>query len=271
MRPLGQRARAWVENALSEFPVIVDGESVPLAIKRVGELAMVAGTLVDHGDPSARPWLDLCWRWFDDGAMLARAITAQPAFAALYASFHRHALRSAEVEHAIAGALPGAADPALRLLLASALAWCGLTAPWDLDALLAQSWLAAAPASAPIPARDAYIATHVVLFLAPVGRLDAQLLDRIDDALPVWLEQFARAGDLDLVGELIMVAHALGHCVSRRWWDVLAGAQEDDGLVPFRAAWRGRPVPARTRFRANYHSTLAALAAASMCDASCEP
>jgi hypothetical protein len=52
-------------------------------------------------------------------------------------------------------------------------------------------------------------------------------------------------------------------------WQVLIDAQEDDGLVPFRAAWRGREVPARMRFVANYHSTLVAHAAAALCAARC--
>lgn len=269
MRKLGERARAWLDRSIPEFRVIAAGESVPLAIKRIGELAMLAGTLVDHGDATARPWLELCWRWFDHGAVLARVTAEQPAFAAIYPSFHRHALRSEEVERAIAGALPAIVDPALRLLQASALAWCGLPAPWDLDGLLDESWLASEPTTALIATRDAYVATHVVLFLAPVGRLGERHRSYVTRSLPAWLAHFARVGDLDLVAELIMVAHVLGQCVPECEWSVLADAQEDDGLVPFRAAWRGRSVPPRTRFRANYHSTLVALAAAGMCNALC--
>ena len=265
MRVLGERARAWLDHSLSEFPVIADGESVPLAIKRIGELAMVAGILVDHGDATARPWLELCWQWFDHGAALARWTADQPAFAAIYPAFHRHALRSDDVERAIAGALPAIVDPALRLLQASALASCGLPSPWDLDALLDESW----PAAPLVDARAAYIATHVVLFLAPVGRLAERHREQVRRSLPQWIARFAGAGDLDLVAEMIMVAHALGGCVPEADWNVLADAQEDDGLVPFRAAWRGRSVPPRVRFRASYHSALVTLAAASMCNALC--
>jgi uncharacterized protein DUF6895 len=267
MRRLGERARAWLDRSIPEFPVIADGESALLAIKRIGELAMLAGTLIDHGDATARPWLELCWRWFDHGAALARVTAEQPAFAAIYPSFHRHALRSEEVERAIGGALPAVVDPALRLLLASALAWCGLASPWDVDRLLDESWLASEPAT--FDTRAAYVATHVVLFLAPVGRLGERHRRYVNRSLPSWIVRFAREGDLDLAAEMIMVAHALGHCVPERDWSVLADAQEDDGLVPFRAAWRGRAVPPRTRFCANYHSTLVALAAASMCNALC--
>jgi hypothetical protein len=242
---------------------------VPLAIKRVGELAMLAGILVDDGDPTARSWLELCWRWFDHGAALARVTLEQPAFAAIYPSFHRHALRSEDVERAIASALPAVVDPALRLLQASALAWCGLTSPWNLDGLLDESWLASEPATLLTDTRAAYIATHVVLFLAPVGRLSERHRSYVSRSLPAWLAHFARIGDMDLVAEMIMVAHVLGRCVPEGDWNVLADAQEDDGLVPFRAAWRGCSVPPRRRFHANYHSTLVTLGAASMCSARC--
>lgn len=269
MRTLGERARAWLDRSIPEFPVTAGGESAVMTIKRIGELAMVAGILLDHGDATARPWLELCWRWFDHGAVLARVTAEQPAFAAIYPSFYRHALRSEEVERAIAGALPAVVDPALRLLQAAALARCGLASPWDLERLLDESWPGSQPETSLVDTRAAYIATHVVLFLAPVGRLGERQRDHVSRSLPAWIAQFARVGDLDLVAEMIMVAHVVGQCVPEHAWSVLADAQEDDGLVPFRAAWRGRSVPPRTRFRANYHSTLVAVAAAGMCNALC--
>jgi hypothetical protein len=107
---------------------------------------------------------------------------------------------------------------------------------------------------------------HVVWFLAPCGLLPDEFARYVRRSLPAWIGWFVRAGELDLVGESIMTAHALGECVPECEWQVLGDAQEPDGLLPFKAEWRGRDVPARARFEANYHSTLIALGAAAMCE-----
>jgi hypothetical protein len=265
-RLLGERARAWIDASLDEFAIAVDSEGVLSPAKRHGELATVAALLLDHGENAhARSWLDLAWKRFDGGELLVREIEAQPGNAAVYPAFRRHGHRTGELDEAIASVWNRIADPTLRLLLACSVAGTEIAAPMPLDKLLDDSIVGREPATWLVDEHAAYVITHVALFLAPTHSLPERHRRYIARSLPVWLARFALAGYLDLVGEMVMVAHALGECVTDSEWQVLVDAQEPDGLMPFRAAWRGREVPPRSRFVANYHSTLTAYAAAAMC------
>jgi hypothetical protein len=239
-------------------------DSLPF-VKRTAELAFIAATLADAGDPDGRAMLERCWTRLGRGAVLLHLAATIPAVATVYVPFWRHGLRSPALERAMVSIAPAAAEPATRLLIACALRACELPAPWPLEALLDASWLGGFPATWRITDREAYVVTHLVLYLAPAGLLPARYRTYLRRALPAWIALFARAGDLDLVAELIMAAHALGDCVDTTEWQLLIDAQEPDGLVPFRLAWKGREAPAETRFRCNYHSTLVALAACAMC------
>lgn len=234
-------------------------------VKRTAELAVIAATLLDVGHPDGRILLEKCWGRLGNGATLEKLAPAVPAVATIYVAFWRHGLRSDVLERALVEAAPAAEEPAVRLLVTCALRVCGLPAPWDLEELLRDSWIGGLPPTWQVTIHDAYIATHVVLFLAPAGLLPELYCRYLRRAVPVWFALFARAGHVDLVGELIMTAHALGDCVAPTEWQYLFDAQEPDGLVPFRLAWRGREVPVHTRFQGNYHSTLVGLAACTMC------
>ncbi len=265
-RGVRQLAQAWVRAHEPEFGLASDDpEERQSFLKRNSELAAIAGMLVDAGDAEARGWIERCWQRFERGAVLAREIETMPALATTYVPFWRHGLRSAELEHAIASHAARATHPALRMLIGCALRACELPAPWDVDQLLAESWLASEPATWLITAEQAYIAAHVVLFLAPRGLVPAQHVPYLLRSLPVWIAHFVRAGDLDLLAELVVVAHALGTCVPASEWQVLIDAQETDGMVPFRLAWRNREVAPHVRFHGNYHSTLLTLAACATC------
>ena len=267
-RHLGERARAWIDASLDEFAIAVESEGVLSPAKRHGELATVAALLLDGGDNvRAQAWLDLAWDRFGSGELLAREIQTQPALAAVYPAFRRHGYRSAELDGAVASVWDRVDDPTLRLLLACSVAGTEIAAPWPLDQLVDDSIVGREPPTWQVDDRTAYVISHVVLFLAPTRTLGERHRRYIARSLPAWLGRFAVAGYLDLVGEMVMVAHALGECVPDSEWQVLVDAQEPDGLMPFRAAWRGREVPARLRFIANYHSTLIAYAAAAMCAA----
>jgi hypothetical protein len=270
MRRLGEKARAWIDASLEELGTAHEGEGALGPIKRAGELAMTAALTLDRlDDPGARAWLELCWGRLDDGRALVHAIEGEPGVVAMYPAFHRHGLRSALVEEAIAAAVPRIDHPILQLLVACSLAPTGLEMPWQLDRLLRESFLDEEPATWLVNDRQAYVITHVALFLSPAELLPERYRRWILRSAPAWIALFARAADLDLVGELVMVTHVLGACAHTNEWKLLEDAQEDDGIVPFRLSWRGRAVPPRTRLIANYHSTLVAFGAAAMCAARC--
>jgi hypothetical protein len=260
------RARAWVTAHDASFARMPDEppDSLPF-VKRVAELAVIADVLIRVGDPDGRTLLETCWDRLERGAIIARLAPATPPVATVYVPFWRHGLRNAELETAVVASASAVDERPVQLLITCALRACELTAPWDLDALLRDSWLGSFPGTWQVSSREAYIATHIVLFLAPTELLPAAYRTYLRRAIPAWIALFARAGDLDLVAELVMTAHALGDCVDAAEWQFLFAAQEPDGLMPFRLAWRGQEVPAEARFLANYHSTLVTLAACATC------
>jgi hypothetical protein len=269
-RLLGERALAWLDAALNDFAAAPSGESALEQFKLNGELATAAAIMLDCGEnPTARRWLKSCWNRLEDGQLLLRAVGQHPSLAAVYTPFRRHGYKCAELEQTLQTAVLRVEDPPVRLLLACALRSCGLPAPWDVNQLLGESWLAGEPGTWLIDTREAYVITHVALYLEPVGLLAEHHRRYILRSLPVWIAVFVKAGHLDLLAELIMIAHVFGECVPDCEWQVLLDAQEEDGMVPFRLAWRNRKVAPKVRFLANYHSTLVALAAAAMCAGTC--
>jgi len=265
MRELGEQALAWVMTHESELASTTDVLGAPTPVwfaKRNGELALVAALLADRGDARGSALLERAWDRFERGAWLAREAPQMPAIATIYPPFWRHGLRRAELETALA--MPATGEPALRLLIASAHA--SRDRARSVTELLAESELAARPATWLVDTRYAYLAMHVAWFLAPSGLLPDELEQFLRRSLPAWISWFTRTGELDLLAEAIITAHVLGECVPGCEWQVLVDAQESDGLVPFKAAWRNQQAPARARFEANYHSTLVALGAAAVCD-----
>lgn len=260
------RARGWIATHDAAFARGPDEAVDALAfVKRVAELAVIADALIGAGDPDGRAVLETCWDRLERGAVLARLAPATPPVATVYVPFWRHGLRNEELERLLVAAAAAVDERPVRLLITCALRACELAAPWDLDAQLRDSWLGSIPATWQVSSREAYIVTHVVLFLAPANLLPVPYRTYLRRAIPAWIALFARAGDLDLVAELVMTAHALGDCVDAAEWQFLLAAQEDDGMMPFRLAWRGQQVAAEARFLANYHSTLVTLAACAMC------
>jgi hypothetical protein len=268
MRALGENALGWIrahEQAFETGSEADESTRVWFA-KRNGELAMIGAYLLDRGDLRGRELLDRAWARFEDGAWLTREAVRMPALATLYPAFWRHGLRDKALEQAIVATAPTATDPALRLLVACAFVNCELAPPWDLAELLASGELSRRPATWTVDTRYAYLAMHVAWALVPSRLLPDTLAEYLRRSLPAWISWFARSGELDLLGEAIITTHTLGECVPASEWQVLGDAQEPDGLVPFKLAWRGRAAPARARFDANYHSTLVALGAAAVCD-----
>ncbi len=262
----GLLAQTWVERHEHWFARGAgEGACAGPFVKRTAELAVIAAQLIDGGYRSGRPLLERCWERFDKGAELVKLAATSPVVATIYVAFWRHGLRSPDLEHMLTRDLYATDDASVRLLSACALQACGLPAPWDLAGLLRDSWVGGMPPTWQVTPHEAYVATHVALFLAPTGQLPDGYRAYLRRAIPVWIALFARAGDLDLVGELIMTAHLLGDCVDPTEWRYLLDAQEPDGLVPFRLAWRGRAVPPEVRFHGNYHSTLVTVAACAMC------
>lgn len=259
------RERAWEWISRNDDSFRADGEAADTHafIKRTAELATVAEVLAHNGDARGREMVETCWKRFECGAALAR-VAHFPAVVTAYVPFYRQGLRDAKLETALAASAHSATTPDVRLLVACALRACELPSPWDLEELLAASIIGQRPPSWRITDRDAYVITHVILYLAPTNALSNEHRNYLRRTLPVWIAIFGRAQHVDLVAELVMAAHALGDCVAHPEWSILCDAQEADGLVVFRSDWRGR-VPPEQRFANNYHSTLVAFAACVMC------
>ena len=136
-------------------------------------------------------------------------------------------------------------------------------------------------ATYPTLARDAaYVLTHVVFFRTDFGRIPGGL-GAADTAwlrtwAPIWQQQCADAGDLDLLGEMTMMLRCL------RVYDdavdvatVMQQSQEADGAIADRqevesAAEAGADAASRW-FRQRYHTTLVANMAAVLSLAPVQP
>ena len=259
---LGERALEWIERHEAE---LVGADDPALVLKYNGELAAIAALLADRGDARGAALLARCWARLEHGRRLQREVAKAPALATMYPPFWRHGLRDDGFELAAVAAAASAGDATLRLLIACALHACDLASPWQLDDLLAASCLGRMPPTWKVTLRDVYVAAHVVLFCAPRGQLADDHVRYVLRSAPVWIADLARGGELDLLGELVMTVHALGACVPPCEWQVLVDAQDCDGMIPFRLAWRGRDVAPLVRLRGNYHSTLVAIGASAMC------
>lgn len=86
---------------------------------------------------------------------------------------------------------------------------------------------------------EAYAVTHVLLYLSDFGSrpitLDAAERERVRELVLVMLACYLARGNLDLAGELLLCAEALGahgRDLVEHGWQSLAAARRPDGAVP---------------------------------------
>lgn len=221
--------------------------AVLLRCLRRGPYATLAGPLVEGG-------LDLAERVvareeFRDGLHRADATFAYHAYlVCLLAGAGRDTAGLAEsVRHVVAantGDVRSADRPALALMeLRHALDVGGIgvtgTALAPVDELYPRSIVAARDTPLSLRDDESYAVTHVLLYLTDFGArpaaLDPAERRRVLDMVLVMLAACLARGDLDIGGELLLCAQALGagrHDLLDHGWWVVAGARRADGAVP---------------------------------------
>ncbi len=272
---LADRAFAFIVAEAPHFGAVDE----PVRLKRCGEVAFMAAAFIDAGRGEGSPLLDACWSALGNGESLCVAAARWPHIATVYPPFWRHGRRNAALEETLRRCGSDSSNPTLRILVAGALTACELADPASVRDALATSFLAEDLVPAQRTRLDAYVAAHVVLYLAPAGLVPEEVAARIGSALPTWIDLAFATGEIDIAAELILCAHELSQCAPVSAWQALADLQEEDGMVPFYRAWsrrftgvgrdRSNQDQSRARFSANYHSTLVTAAAAITCAHRC--
>ena len=280
---IARRGLAWIAGHHAEFRVPLDAGPPRffLGLKMVAELAQTADVLLQYGvgDPAVlRSWIERGWRELRGGDLLARAIAAHEdliLLATAYVPFHRHGMASRAVEEVIRerGARAVVA-PARRFYLAWALDALGMESPVPFGEALRASPLGAPRDLAAPGWEEAYGFTHAVFYATGWGLrradLPGDIAAHLPQDLPIWLGWCERNGKIDLLAELIMVAHCIGEaCAPTSAWRALAAAQDPDGMVSESAGEDAHPLGtddrARNRVLRNFHPTLVAITAGAMC------
>lgn len=284
---IGCRACAWIEENLGAFKVTDRDDDLALVrqIKPLAELALTCDLLLRSPNsdllyPNARSFahriLKFCWNELDGGEHLRRLILTYPdlySLVTVYPPFFKAGLRDSRLEMGIEAVthdrtVLAIEFPAWRLIdFSTALRALGFLSPWDEKKLLKLTWLGALPAPWSLSDSAAYSVTHVVFYLTDFGfkpnGLPVRHLRYLRRWAPVWSRYYARAANLDLLSEMLMVAFYIGaqEHVSGEV-DHLSSQQLPSGLVPgplpeeYLKAF-GEQAEYRS-FLANYHTTLVA-------------
>ncbi|CCH30255.1 hypothetical protein ABZ816_17780 [Actinosynnema sp. NPDC047251] len=154
--------------------------------------------------------------------------------------------------------------PNRRLAVANAHRVVGVPRDDDLPAMFRQTWLGQTPAPWAIDWYTAYQMTHAAFHITDWGArpqdVPPDVAEYLENWLPVWFEVWAEAGQWDLLGELLIVGASLPEprCDPAEW-ELFAGLQHADGLVPRDS----EPVDddPRERFEANQHTAVVATVA----------
>ncbi len=252
------------------------------AYKPLGEIALAAsiavreGLLSAHDADVARDLLDFAWGEYRHGDLLyerqlRHTMMTDPL--EMYSPFIRAGYRHEGLDELLAhlSRLTAARSvehfPNRRLAVANAQRLLGLDQDTDWAALTDATWLGRLPEPWAIDWFTAYAVTHTAFHLTDFGALPGELPVRIQDYLhtwlPVWVEVWQENHQWDLLAELLIV----GACLTEPWsdpeaWELLAGAQREDGLVPR----DGQPVdndPARA-FLDHHHPTLVSVIAGTL-------
>ncbi|SES33130.1 hypothetical protein SAMN05216188_1346 [Lentzea xinjiangensis] len=222
-----------------------DGVYKPLC-----ELALASSLVLREGVAgtaelrAARELLEFSWRQLRRGDLLyerqlRHVLLTDPL--ETYAHHARGGLRHEALEQLLAQ--DSATDsmtevvPNRRLAVANAHRVVGLPRDDDPQDMLRQTWLGRTPQPWALDWYTAYHMTHAVFHVTDWGALPGELppdvAEYLRNWLPAWFEVWAEAGQWDLIGELLIV----GACLPEPWceparWELFAGLQHADGLVP---------------------------------------
>ncbi|MEU6002735.1 hypothetical protein ABZ837_33600 [Streptomyces sp. NPDC047197] len=232
-----------------------DVSDPPGAYKALGELALASSLVLResvsgaNGLRLARDMIDHAWGQFGEGDLLYARLLRYPlmtdsleTYAHLARGGYRHEPMQQLLEHVtgLRSVRSVEHQPNRALAVANATRVTGLdsggrTGSWE--ELIRATWLGNTPEPWLIDWITGYNMTHTVFHVTDWGRLPQGLPDDIGDYLaawlPAWIDIWAEVGEWDLVGELMIV----GSCLKEPYldpgaWELMAGIQHEDGLVP---------------------------------------
>ncbi|MFH8366209.1 DUF6895 family protein [Streptomyces sp. NPDC018031] len=274
-------AVGWLD-AHHEFTALPPDTTADLAdpdsvYKPLGESAL-AGSLILRESAaggkevrSARRLLDYGWAQFRSGDLLyerqlRHSLMTDPL--EVYAHFaragYRHEGMDRLLRHTTTLRSVRAVEmfPNRRLAVANAARIAGLDYHVDWADLTRATWLGATPEPWAINWLTAYSLTHTVFHVTDWGArpdgLSPELSDYLAMWLPVWVDIWAEVSQWDLIAELLIVGACLEEpLIDPEHWELLAGVQHEDGLVPQNA----EPVEDDPEQRFNDHQHTAVVAA----------
>ncbi|APU15153.1 DUF6895 family protein [Actinoalloteichus fjordicus] len=278
-------ALGWLSAAGPHFRIprgpvseIDIGESMkPLCeLALAGSLAVRESVTGTREAQIAPELIDFAWSEFDSGRVLLelqRRSSAETYPLETYAPFVRAGRRNAELDELLVH-LAGLRFtrvieqvPNRLLAIAAAQRVIGLPETLDRVELTARTWLGGRSEPWTVDFMTAYAVTHTVFHLTDWGahpkELPSPLQNYLHRWLPAWVEVYREAEQWDLVGELLMVdlcLEAPSYPVAA--WVALAGAQREDGLLPYGAV--PAPESMAEAFRNFYHPTVVAAIAGTL-------
>ncbi|MEV7427440.1 MULTISPECIES: DUF6895 family protein [unclassified Streptomyces] len=290
------RALGWLHTH-REQGALPPGSTAELAepdtvYKPLGETGLAASLVLREAVAGstelrlARELLDFGWKQLGGGSMLHERLLRYPMMSdplETYAHYarcgYRHECLDQLLRHTTSLRSARAAEvlPNRRLAVANAARISGFdrgeggagdrAEDADWAGLTAATWLGALPEPWLIDWLTAYSMTHTVFHITDWGRLPARLPDDISryltQWLPAWIDIWAEIGEWDLVAELLIVDNCLPEPLGDpAVWELLAGIQHEDGLMPR----DGHPVTGddRERFGAHHHTTVVAAVAGTL-------
>jgi hypothetical protein len=287
---VARSALSWVSANLSAFevPSTSDDGFLATALKPVGELALTAEVMGRYARPDEGAALEpeallaFCWEQTRSGELISELICRYPdlfALCTIYPPFYRAGLRNVRLEQCIRSlatlsAIQHLEFPAWRALdIATSLDSVGIPHAWSTRHLWRSTWLSRSPEPWALCEASAYSLTHTTFYLTDFGRTPAGLpraaRQYLRKWLPPWQMYYAHCGNMDLLGELIMVGRSIGTVEDEQLWSVLAQTQRADGAVPsaLTTEWAESVAGGderRVDFLTNYHTTLVTIMAAAM-------
>lgn len=283
------RVLSWVEDhrRFFRFSEAQTSHDRILLLKPFAELVLAADLLLTVGvhERMARDLLDWAWGEVDEGRNLLQHLAVRTDLGTclhLAGSFRSWGYRLEPLENLVGRIARLASFEAMelqawrRLALSRSLERLGLC-DWPQDPLR-DSWLAARPEPWTVSLETAYAVTHEVFYVTDFGAQPGRLPDAIRGYLRLWLpswsELFQSERNADLIGEFSMAAD----CLEFSGWPsdplpVLAQWQQRDGSLegPEGAGRRfvsRSDAVERVRFMKRYHTSLVALMAFAMRQAS---
>jgi hypothetical protein len=274
------RALGWLQQVQHRFALPADISTDRLRpneeMKPLGELLLVACIALREASMGPRETqvasalVAFAWSQLRDGEVLYELQRDQPietypleTYAWLARSGYRHPRLDQLAAHLNQLRAGRVLEVVPNRALAVFNAECQLDLPHRVDpaVLTARTWLGGTPEPWAIDFFTFYAMTHTVFHLTDWGArpdgLPGHLQRYLRAWLPAWLEVYLEAGEWDLVSELLIVSSCLSEPDDNpNAWEVLARAQQPDGLLPARP---GRvPTDAGKAFRDHYHSTVVA-------------